>query len=78
MSGRQLIIFEQSGKNNKISSKTFKVKKRGDQILYDELESFYQSILSKNTYSSELYETFRVLELSLKIIAKSGFPESGE
>ena len=78
MSGRQLIIFEQSGNNNKINSRTFKVKKRGDHILYDELESFYQSILSKNTYSSELYETFRVMELSLNIIAKSGFSELPE
>ncbi len=78
MSGRELMIFEHSEKQDKIFSRTVKVKKRGRRIFYNELESFYQSILSRNTYSHELYETFRVLELSLKIIAKSGFPESGE
>jgi hypothetical protein len=76
MSGRKLMIFEHSGKQDKIVPRTVKVKKRDRHIFYNELESFYQSILSKNTYSHELYETSRVLELSLEIIAKSGFPES--
>ncbi len=78
MSGRELTIFEHSGKQNKIVSRTVKVKKRDRRIFYNELENFYQSILSRNIYNHELYETFRVMELSHKLITKSGFTESGQ
>lgn len=69
----KLKITEQLEINNKINSKTNTFKNRPVQIFYSELDNLHQAILNNNHSGRELFEIFRIMELSSRVIQKSGF-----
>ncbi len=72
MFGQELYIYERSDKNGIINTENHTFDNNKEPAFYNELETFYQSIISKNITGKELYEIFRIAELSLYITQKGG------
>lgn len=76
LSGQEVKALQRSGDNGKIIQKILKFKETKEQLLRNELERFYQSVITHNTSGKDLYEIFRLTDLSRKITEKAGLPEA--
>lgn len=61
--------------NNKINSKTDTFRNTTGRSFYNELDSLYHSIVNNIASGKELFEVFKIVDLSFKIFEKSGISE---
>lgn len=71
----KLTNTERTELNNKINSKTDTFRNTTGQSFYNELDSLYHSIVNNIDSGKELFEVFKIVDLSFKIFEKSGISE---
>ncbi|MFO7922499.1 MAG: hypothetical protein R6U58_02260 [Bacteroidales bacterium] len=73
MLDQKLLSLEKQEKSVTVNSRAVNPKKGNGQLFNNELETLYNSIMSKSTSNKDLFEIFRIAELSMKINEKAGF-----
>jgi hypothetical protein len=72
---QELLSIEKLRESGKINTRLLEFNNRSNQIFYNELENFYHSLMRNNTSGKDLFDIYRMAELSRKITLKAGLPE---